>query len=534
MRSIVRSLVTGLLLFGAAGCEPKVVSYQVRIITSACVAPSPIEGVTHLKFRVTGEGISQPLEQVARMADAVQKVPEIPAGPARVVQVRAYAGDPTAGGRLISMGHSLPFDVPDEVPADGGPKETAVFLRRVNAFTPPSLTASPTTCTRLRDARAGHSATLLGDGRVFIAGGFNMKSDDGGRTFYRSTLHGAEIFNPATGAFDDAPELGVFNNQQLFTPTPRAFHGAVWLGGGRVLLAGGEVRSGQTYFATPSALIYDDGTRSYGAYQMKQARIGPGVARDGGGRVLVVGGTDTFGNPVPSAEWYDPARPFGNADPADPSRENPRALGQQVPRVGMAMAAVQGGDYLAVAGGWDGARLADEVLFFRFDGSTFLSSASSVRLNQPRRGAGIGWFGDRNKLLLVGGWGSGTELELPLSSSELLSTQDAFSLAPGQPVSVARGDVCVATLPDGRVLTIGGRVSAGGQTESSVKVELMTPLASGGSAVEELPGLPVGRFHHTCTTLQDGSVLVLGGVRQGADDQVSLADALLFVPAPLD
>src|SRR5215831_15601484 len=48
--------------------------------------------------------------------------------------------------------------------------------------------------------RSGHSATLLPDGKVLIAGGMRRNQD-----FYRS----AELFDPSTGRFQSAGEMNV-------------------------------------------------------------------------------------------------------------------------------------------------------------------------------------------------------------------------------------------------------------------------------------------------------------------------------------
>jgi hypothetical protein len=62
--------------------------------------------------------------------------------------------------------------------------------------------------------RDGHTATLLGDGRVLVAGG-----DD----------RSAELFDPTTGSFTPIGSMVV----------SRAFHSATLLDDGSVLLAGG-------------------------------------------------------------------------------------------------------------------------------------------------------------------------------------------------------------------------------------------------------------------------------------------------------
>jgi hypothetical protein len=70
-------------------------------------------------------------------------------------------------------------------------------------------------------ARTWHTATLLADGRVLIAGG-----EDASEAFPTS----AELFDPTTGACSSAGSMG----------TARAWHVAALLADGRVLLVGGE------------------------------------------------------------------------------------------------------------------------------------------------------------------------------------------------------------------------------------------------------------------------------------------------------
>jgi hypothetical protein len=510
---------TALLL---GGCEPKVLSYKLKVVTAACVAPPPLEGATHLRFWVTGEGLAAPLEVVSEVTGSSVEIPEIPAGRGRMVEVRAYAGEPALGGRVVAVGKTLPFEVPQELPKDAtGPLELTVFLRRVNAFSPPSLVLSPTTCSRMVTARAGHTATLLPDGRVFIGGGFKF----GSSTAIRESLADAEIYNPATGAFEQAPPLGIVNNQQFFQPTPRAFHGATLADNGKVVLVGGESQNatGQR-FVVASGLAYDDRTRSYEAFQLQGARIRPGVARGTGGRVLIVGGWYSGGSLMDKLEWLDPDTLETHLMPST------------LRRAGMVVAPVQGGDFIAVAGGSDGTRLSDEVIYFGFDLSqnTFTPSTATARLRQARHGAAAANFAGADRLVLVGGYREVGEPSAPLATSEILNTGAAFSVADGPPV-VARGDSCAAALGDGRVLAVGGRTGDGaGGSISDRTVELITPTLAGTATALGLEPLAAGRYFHTCTTLTDGSVLVVGGVREQNGVAEVLGDAAIFTPAPLD
>jgi len=97
----------------------------------------------------------------------------------------------------------------------------------------PSFTAGPA----LMLARSGHTATVLSDGKILIAGGEATGS--------------AEIFDPATQTFSLVS--GHLN-------TPRQYHSAVLLNSGKVLIAGGVVGTNTTL---SSAEIYDPQTQMF-------------------------------------------------------------------------------------------------------------------------------------------------------------------------------------------------------------------------------------------------------------------------------
>jgi hypothetical protein len=88
--------------------------------------------------------------------------------------------------------------------------------------------------------RSGHTATLLPDGKVLIAGGMRRNQD-----FYKS----AELYDPATGKFQPTGEMSI----------GRVGHFAILLRSGKVLVGGGWIGRG----TTDSAELYDPTTGKF-------------------------------------------------------------------------------------------------------------------------------------------------------------------------------------------------------------------------------------------------------------------------------
>jgi len=134
--------------------------------------------------------------------------------------------------------------------------------------------------------RATHTATLLRDGTVLVAGGFGRGNG--------AELASTERYSPATGRFAPGPRM----------TTPRMGHSATLLPDGRVLLAGGFGAGGTVL---DSAELYDPTTRRFtptGRMGARRADHEAVLLADG--RVLLVGGTGPGFDFLASAELYDP------------------------------------------------------------------------------------------------------------------------------------------------------------------------------------------------------------------------------------
>jgi hypothetical protein len=530
-----RLLLGALWVSGLFGCAAKEVNYAVNIVTQNCdPSADPFGGVQFLRIRVTGEGMEPKTETSAANSAAREvKIPEIPSGKGRVIEVRGYENDPNGGGKVISIGKSLPFDVPDVVPEElvGGSLKVNVILRKVNTFSPIVSAAAPTSCQSLRTARAGHVATLLKSGKVFIAGGFNLSRGNNDKVHLADT----EIFNPATGAFELAKPLSLTVQGSVYQ-LPRAYPASVRIPNGQVVIWGGETYTNNVAAPQTTILFYDEDVDDYGAVGPRTpAPIGRShhkMVVDANGKIFVAGGVTRYPGsnqgivPVNEVEWLDTATNlYKIVDGVTLPREDPVVM------------PVKNGEFIAVAGGSDGAMLRSDITFFKFTGTTFAQQSTSMppRLTDPGRRAAAGaLIRDGADLLVIGGYNDAKQVK-PIASSEVLTAASA-TVGAGPDIRTARGDLCAVTMGDGRVLAAGGRTAdTGSQPKSSATAVMISASSQGGVTSIAAPDLPKARYGHTCTTLLDGSVLIAGGINELVDGtQEILSDAYIFTPAPLD
>jgi trimeric autotransporter adhesin len=180
-------------------------------------------------------------------------------------------------------------------------------------------------------ARGGHTASLLPNGRVLVTGGFHCLSGEQGGSC--TVLASSEVYDPATDSWSSAAPLS----------EGRGVHSAAVLANGNVIVIGGNDGKG---VGQRLSEIYDyrSGEWSSGGL-MNYGRIDHATTSIPNGKVLVSGGFETqatFTSPLGSAELYDPkANTWTMIDP------------MITPRRGHAAALLQNGEVL-VAGGFEG------------------------------------------------------------------------------------------------------------------------------------------------------------------------------------
>jgi N-acetylneuraminic acid mutarotase len=322
----------------------------------------------------------------------------------------------------------------------------------------------------------------------------------------------------AVGA--NADDFGCERNHYILNPKSwaaaahlgiaRSGHTATLLANGKVLVEGGDaftesVSDHTIIFSGSTAELYDPATGTWtptGSPVVQ--RLGHSAALVPGGKVLVVGGDVELESP------WGGYRQGGSAELYDPQTGTWSPTGAlHTPRGGFALTPLANGSVL-VAGGyddWDNTLNSTEI----YDPVTgqWSYGANLVMARMMPTATLL----EDGRVLVVGGWTDDTLL-LAMSSAELYDPVSGQWTSTA-PMGEARINHTATRLADGTVLVAGGyHANPPGGFGRYVPItlneaEVFDPAAERWRTVGNLAG---ARQWHTATLLNDGTVLVAGGV----------------------
>lgn len=559
------ALSAGAVLGGCDVTNKEDVELDVRLYTpfgQESLLDAASSRVTEIEVVAVQAGAPTQRIGVFDLASGAGALSRLPIGDAYQLFFRGFSDDDS----LLFFGASRPFDV-----VSGEAPKAAVIVGPTSCVVEntgaPEGYADPNGTQDMGPVRVGHTATALPDGRVLIIGGARMEA--GLITEIYSSM---EIYDPNEGVF-----------QALSAPfalqSPRAWHSATLLEDGRVLVVGGlSTIDGRQTPARTLALVDvnnpDEPVRLVeGLFPEGQQRYRHTATRldDGSGSVLIAGGYGADRVPLRSAWRYFPSE---TADPTEGAFRRQGDMCQARVEHSTTTLFFQGGRAQAVAAGGlipDGANApvpTDSIELFTSNPNQLTGccggdglvpseavgcwvSPAGIKLDGPRYAHTALNVDDDRQVLFVGGHRSAdrsdglADLEMMDSTLTLWQPNTVGRLGEA---SVGVGDAAVALLPDETVLVVGGRA---GDTVTNRAYQLVPfrdndgsvrqgadpndpPIARYGSAPLGDACLGEPRYEHEAVTMATGTVLLLGGITQGAGGQVTTRRAELFFPLVSD
>ena len=352
-------------------------------------------------------------------------------------------------------------------------------LGAISGSTTMTVTAGFVLTGSLNTARASHTSTVLNNGMVLIAGGYNG-----------NILASAELYDPASGTFTST---GSLNNARIY-------HTATLLNNGMVLIVGGTDNNGNIL---AGAELYNPATGTFTPTGSLSTARELHTATLKNGMVLIAGGTDNNGNILASAELYNPAT--GTFTPTGSLNTT---------RIYHTATMLNNGMVL-IAGGYDnsGDILASAELYNAATG-TFTPTLSLSTARYKHRATLL----NNGMVLIAGGQGSDSNA---CAGAELYNPATG-TFTPNGGLNAARELHTAMLLNNGMDLIAGGYGPSGYLTSAELNNSATGTFAPTG-------GLNTARYLHTASRLNNGMGLIAGGYNSSG----YLASAELYLPDTL-
>jgi hypothetical protein len=333
-------------------------------------------------------------------------------------------------------------------------------------------------------ARQFHTATLLNNGQVLVAGGCQpaaaCEADDA------NALFTAELYNPSTGTWTPTGNM----------PSGRFGHTATLLANGEVLVTGGY--STNSIRILKSALLYNPSTGTWSdTGNMTAARIYHSAALLPNGEVLVSGGETKLTRDIPES-------PTNTAEIYNPSTGTFTATGSMNDaRFGSQLTLLQNGDALIAGGGTGDTGCTAE--FFSNGQWTLTSLLADCGVSQDSAAL----LPSGNVLIASG---ANSQFYNP-STNVWQSTIGAANLNVGPLALLATGEVLLAG--ETPVLIAGEPSPPASSSAAALYDPSTNEWTPTGSLEQALDGL-------TLTPLSNGKVLAAGGDPGETNDRTEL------------
>lgn len=288
--------------------------------------------------------------------------------------------------------------------------------------------------------RTQHTATLLANGKVLVAGGY--------WSCFSEHIKAAELYDPSAGTFTTTGDMNVRRMQ----------HTATLLANGKVLIAGGFATNG----AVATAELYDPNTGTFtNTGSMTTPRFNHSATLLPNGKVFIAGGyNDNTATTLYSAELYDPATGLFTASNS--------TVYYQTARHSHTATLLPNGKLLVADG--------------RVDANMAYSSMYSSLLYDP-------------------------------STDDYGLTGCCQSQSNG-----GRINATATLLPDGRVILIGGYNESGRIATAEAYDPAFDTSYQVYDHFSNIGTLNTARAYHTATLLPSGEILVAGGVGATSDN----------------